>query len=342
MKISAADMSSSLYVFTSGGLAFASDAASDIERIRGVLSGKNKGISLKWTVEKKWEGHLLISDGGILSGIISGAGSGRGDALSAEAAWHPSEKGGEAEWRAFGMERYLEGAFMAELRGFDWGKTEIFIPDPLIGAFGINLPNMSAAAKNAPQIVKAAIDYLVKIGLTQSEAKAAASGPTSLSVGGRTQILWFDLPGITIDLADRGSAARKVVERFWADTFMGASPRPVDGYKWGGTTDLPFTVTAAANERKAIIGITQPDSPQNDKMKQRIASLEDCTAWLFVDMPKLATLLSDMPSVKDMFYEDEDVPTDEEAVDSAREALSKLGTVLVTWDTPETGKIAWN
>ncbi|GHV29808.1 hypothetical protein FACS1894167_09640 [Synergistales bacterium] len=343
VQISAADTASSMYIAVAGSLAFVADTASDIERVKGILSGKDKGISRKWTVEKKWEGHLLISDGGILAGVLSGTGSDRGEALlSAEAAWHPFEKEGEAAWRVFGMEHYLEGAFMSELRGFDWKNAEMFIPDPLITAFGINLPDMSAAAQNAPQIVRALIDYLIKIGLTQTEARAAASGPTSVSVGGRTQILWFDLPGIIIDLADRGDVARKVVERFWADTFMGASPRPVDGYEWGGTTDLPFTVTAAANEKKAIIGITQPDSPQNDKMKQRLASLKDCAAWLFVDMPKLATLLSDMPSVKDMFYEDEESSAEDEAVDSMRDVLSKLGSVLVMWDTPETGRIVWN
>jgi hypothetical protein len=131
------------------------------------------------------------------------------------------------------------------------------------------------------------------------------------------------------------------VERFWSETFMGAAPRPVAGYTTGGTTDLPFTILAAANDKKAVIGLTPPEAEQNGDVKNLLRDESAAVAWIFVDLPKLGVSLAEMPSVNALLYEDEDRPIDTKSADSMRQLLGSLGSVFVTFDSAVSGRARW-
>jgi hypothetical protein len=372
LVISSLGAAGPLYIEVSKNAAYVADSKSDMLRMRDVRlkagkrgksakEGNAEGISHKWRVEKSWKTHMLIGDGGVIGAVASGGDdvTSRANPLSLEAAWRSlgatEGKGApatEAKWQLWGLENYIDKGLIAGLRKYDWRGKDFFIPAPMIASFGINLPNLGKTAKNGlnfPAVLNTALSYLDKIGLKQPEAISVLSGPTVLSLGGRTQILWFELPGITVDMSGRGKEAHKLIERFWAETFMGASPKPVPGYSSGGATDLPFSVMAAANDEKAVIGLTAPDMEMDSKVKRLLDREDSAVGWLYIDLPKLGASLSEMSSVNAFMYEDDsDAWGGEEGKTSGasqteafQESLAKLGSVFVLLDSAAEGRAYW-
>jgi hypothetical protein len=351
LKLSALNITSPLFIEPGDRVAWVADSRFDIERGRLARSGTEKGIDRKWSVEPRWGGHLAISDGGVIRAVITSFDNkpSRGNPITLEAAWRSENKqgylngpfSGESRWRLSGFENYIDRSFIGGLKKYDWSLADFFIPDPLIASFGVNLPNPGKNTDRFPEIIKALSGHLSKMGLKPLEAQNVLTGPAVLSLGGRTQILWFELPGIILELQGRGKAGHKLVEHFWNDTFMGAAPKPVQGYATGGTTDLPFTVLAAANDEKAVIGLASADAPQNGEVKKLLRAEKKALAWLFVDLPKLGASLAEMPSVNAILYEDEDRPVDSESTAMLQETLGKLGKLFVVWDSADAGRAAW-
>jgi hypothetical protein len=351
LKVSALNISSPLFIEPGGKAAWVADSRFDIERGRLARSGSEKGIDRKWGVEPRWGGHLVISDGGVIFAVSTGFDdkSSRGNPIILEAAWRSDNKrrypdglfSGESKWRLSGFENYIDRSFIGGLKKYDWSPAEFFIPDPLIASFGVNLPNPGKNADRSPEIIKAFARHLSKMGLKPLDAQNVLTGPTVLSLGGRTQILWFELPGIILELQGRGNSGQKLVEHFWSETFMGAAPKPVQGYTTGGTTDLPFTVLAAANDEKTVIGLASADAPRNGEVTELLRTEKKALAWLFVDLPKLGASLAEMPSVNAILYEDEDRPVDSESTAALQETFSRLGKLFVVWDSADAGRAAW-
>lgn len=181
------------------------------------------------------------------------------------------------------------------------------------------------------------------MGLSQPEAQSILTGPAVFSIGGRTQILWFDLPGIVLDLRERGKTGLKLVDRFLSETFMGIVPKPVGNYESGGITDLPFSVLAAANDRKVVIGLTEPSAEQNGDVKKLLADeKKSITGWLYVDFPRLGASIAEMPSVNILLGEDDGEQREDPSSRALQEYLSGLGSLFVVWDSVETGRASWN
>jgi hypothetical protein len=377
LMISSLGASGPLYVEVSKNAAYVADTKSDMLRIRsaslragrtnrGSGEGSAERIDYEWRVEKSWNAHMLIGDGGVIGAIASGDGSSRSDPLSLETAWRSSgamqddgNRAIEAKWQIQGLENYMDKGFMASLKKYDWRGRDFFIPAPLIASSGINLPNFGKAVKNGkngkngssfPSALDAVVSYLDKMGLKQSESIAMLSGPTVLSLGGRTQILWFELPGFTVDMSGRGKMAHRLVERFWAETFMGASPKPVPGYASGGATDLPFSVMAAANDEKAVLGLTAPDVEMDSGVKRLLEREGASVGWLYVDLPRLGASLSEMSSVNAFIYEEdgdewgsgEEKTSETKQTEAFRESLAQLGTVFVLLDSANEGRAYWH
>ena len=355
MQISSLNANGPLYVELSGNVAFFADTKSDISRIRDIRSKALPGIDHRWRVERSWGAHMLIVDGGVIGGVASGAEDpeGRKSQLTLEAAWRSSgfpQEGSrpatEARWQIRGLEEYVDASFTERLKGYDWSGRDFFMPSPLIAALGVNLPDPGKNEKTAsryPAAIRAAAAYLSQTGLKPSDARRILSGPAVLSLGGRTQVLWFDLPGIALDIAGRGKAAHKLVERFWSETFMGAAPRPVPGYSVGGATDLPFSVMAAANDDGAVIWLFSPDAQRDSNIKSLLARESAAVGWFFVDLPRLGASLSEMSSVNALLYEDEGQENGDDAreTEELRQALAKLASVLVLCDAPYQGRAYW-
>ncbi|MDR3076555.1 MAG: hypothetical protein LBU26_04570, partial [Synergistaceae bacterium] len=113
---------------------------------------------------------------------------------------------------------------------------------------------------------------------------------------------------------------------------------PIAGYSHGGVTDLPFTVLAAANNEKAILGLVTPDADQNYEVHDLLSNAAAATAWIYVDFPRFGASLLEIPALNSMIYEDgEENALDEESAGKLNNALSALGRVFVMWESAASG-----
>ncbi|MDR1509348.1 MAG: hypothetical protein LBS53_06890 [Synergistaceae bacterium] len=341
-RLSAENLPEPLYLAAMDDLVFAADSMRGIDRLMAVNDGSHAGIKRKWTVEPQWGGHVYLSDGGLILAAANAAADSRARAgiLEIEAAWITSADAGEsrAKWKVSGAENIVNRAFLNDLRPRDWEDIDIFVPDPLVLAFGINLPNPGRRMASLPGPLKYAAEQMRKIGIRTSEIQAILTGRTAFSIGGRTQLLWFDLPGIVSDLPGRGGASFNLIDKFWSELFIGAEPKPVEGFSHGGLTNLPFTVLAAANDEKTLIGLVTPDAEQNFEAKDLIASASQVIAWAYVDFPMLGASLAEIPAINSVIYEDgEEERLDEESANNLKNAMSSLGRIFITMESAASG-----
>jgi hypothetical protein len=330
------------YLAAKDDLVFVAGSKRGIDRLMAVNDGLAAGIGKKWAVEPQWGGHVYLSDGGLIFEATGAAAdsSSRGNFLEIEAAWAVSSdvRASRAKWQIYGAENIMSRAFLNNLRPLDWGDIDIFIPDPLVMSFGVNLPNPGRTMASLPGPLKYAAEQMRKMGMRTSEIQNILTGRTVFSLGGRTQLLWFDLPGIVVDLPGRGEASFSLIDRFWSELFIGAEPKPVEGFSHGGVTNLPFTVFAAANDEKTVIGLAPPDSAQNFDAKDLVSSASSAIAWAYVDFPILGESIAEVPALNSMIYEDgEEGPLDEESADNLKNVMSSLGRIFITLESATSG-----
>jgi hypothetical protein len=331
-----------IYVGVDDEYAFIAGTLSDADRIIELRDGAATPSGGKWSVEPEWKGHVLIRDGGMVSALLAGQPweQNARNAINLEAAWNVSGdlRQTTAKWRASGLENVTGKAFAGSLKPHDWSGEDVFIPDPLIMSLAANMPPPGRNFSSLPGAVrKYAQEPLRKMGLRNSDIQAMLTGPAVISLGGRTQLLWFELPGLVLDLPGRGEAAHRFIDKFWSEFFTGAEPRPVDGYASGGAADLPFTVMGAANGRKAVIGLVRPDADQNSELKDLLAETTRAAAWLYIDFPRLGTSLAEMPALNSMIYEGEEGSLDEESAKRLKNDLSAFGRVFITCESASSG-----
>ena len=219
-EIRAMNLAAPLYMEVQDKRAYLADTLSDMEGIRKVRGGEFAGAKRKWSLERRWKGHMLLSDGGVLASMAGEEGD--TDPISLEIAWNSKEKEGEAQWKVNGLEKRVGRNLARNLKAHNWSTEQPVMPDPLLLSIGINLPNPGRNMANLPGWAKSFAEQLTKLGLKDSEAASILTGPATLSLGGRTQILWFELPGVVLDVPGRGKLANKLLDLFWAQLFMGA------------------------------------------------------------------------------------------------------------------------
>lgn len=337
------------------GIAFAADSLSDLAAMRIVRSGDAPSAEREWRHFEGWECRALVSDGGMIAPQISPAhdhDDGTSRIVSLEVRMRRTKDGrekrtlldrmlsGRAEWNISGLEHALGREFVNSLASRSWSGMKLFIPDPLIAAAGAMLPDPGNDASDLPSPLHAISMQLERLGLRPSDVRKVMTGPTIASLGGRTQVLWFDLPGLAVDLHERGGAAGALVERSWS-TFFGVSPKPAPGFAHGGAVDVPFTMTAAATDDRAVIGLTAPDVETNTEITELLAEEEKCVAWAFVDIPKLGDALAEMPTFNEIMSGGGDLPMEEAAVERIHETAARLGQVFAVFETPTSGHATW-
>ncbi|MDR1579783.1 MAG: hypothetical protein LBS35_05455, partial [Synergistaceae bacterium] len=339
-QLTAEDISSPIYIIAEDGVLFAADSLLDIDRIMDVRNGVAAGIKRKWPVAAESGGHAFFSDGGVLRSWMTDAAPNPKEALELEAAWitSPDIRAVKTDWRVSGVEHFIPKNFLNGLQKDDWSRADVFMPDPLVMSFGVTLPDPGRALSNLPAPLKYLADQLKIMGLRRSEIQTLLTGRTAFSVGGRTQILWFDLPGFTLDMPGRGEAAYRMIEKFWSEKFFGVEPYPVEGFERGGLTNLPFTVLAAANAERALISLVAPDAEQSYEAREMLSAAAGAAAWIYLDFPLLGASLADIPALNSLFYEDdEETPFDEESADSLKNAMAALGRVFITCESAASG-----
>jgi hypothetical protein len=340
-RLHARNITSPLYVELEDDIAFVADSLYDVDRIMSVRNGLSGGVKKKWTLETEWGGHIFLSDGGVLRSMLSGSFEPPSpiNALEVELAWNTSDdqRIGQARWQLGGADNIVSRVFLNALKKQDWSELDIFIPDPLILSLGVNLPNPGRNIASLPSGFRYLADHMRKMGMKNAEVQTILTGPTTFSLGGRTQLLWFDLPGIVVDLPARGDVSFKLIDKFWSELFTGSEPRAVPGYPNGGVADLPFTVMAVGNDEKAVFGLTDPEAEQNYEIRELLANTTGAVAWMYLDFPRFGASLAEIPALNSMIYEDESGPLDEESATHLKDAMTALGRVFVTFDSPTSG-----
>ena len=331
-----------VYLLAEDELVYFSDSVADVNRIMDVRNGVASGIGNKWQQNPEAGGHAYFSDAGLIGAMTkeNGTPPNPRESLELEVAWATSAdaRAVYANWQVSGMEHILPRAFVNDIRPHDWSKSETFIPDPLVLSFGINLPNPGRSMTNLPVSLKYFADQMMEIGLRNTEAQAILTGPATFSIGGRTQFLWYNLPGIALDIPGRGDRGIRLIDRFWSEMFVGAEPEPVAGFSSGGVTGLPFTILAAANEDRVLMGLIPPDSEQNYEVRDLLWGVTSAAAWMYVDFEMFGAALMEIPALNAiMYHDDEEGALNEESAGNLNKTLSALGRLFIKWDTATTG-----
>jgi hypothetical protein len=350
IQIRADNIASPLYVGLPGESARVSDSLYDMEKMLD-SAGRNPANPAgnaggNWSIGGSWEGRLKLSDGGVLHSMTTGGGT-ASIPLEVELSWKSSEETGESGvrmgrilWSVKGIEDLAGRQFMKSVKEYDWSESELFIPDPLIASLGINI-SPPRDVSSFPSPIRYMSDQFQRLGMKRSEIQSLLSGVTVFSVGGNTQVLWFDLPGLVLDMPDRGDESKKLIERFWSDLFLGAELREVPGYEYGGVTGMPFTILAAGNGKDTVIGLTEPDVERNPDVPELLLSEKSAIGWLFLDLPKLGMALADMPSINAMLNPDGEDIVDDESTNRLRETMNEMGRLFVVWDEGAAGHAVW-
>lgn len=349
IRITAANLTSPLYVELHNGTAYIADSLSDMERIQGVRAGAVDGVKTGWKLNRSWGGHLLISDGGVISALLAGVGDPiPQEKMGVEIAWksdgpdsEPHSKG-ELVWRFSGLGGKIASGFLKKAKPLNWDTYDIFIPSPALLSLGLNMPEFNNAESSLNSPLKSIAERIVRLGLSENEARELMTGPAVTSIGGMTQLLWFELPGAALDIFDRGKTAYKLVDAFWAKLFMGAEPKPVPGYTHGGTTDLPFPIMAACNDKNAVIALAAPDVVRDEELKKLLKKNKSSIGWFYADLPKLGNAIANMPSMNALLSENDDTsPADTESMNLLRESMNKLSKLFIIWESGDSGHGIW-
>lgn len=335
------------------------------KRLLAIRDGSEKGLGRKkWKEEKEWPGHMEICDGGLL--FSKGE---QQTPLKLQVSWRrlvankTTDKTGEAKLSIEGLDKRLSSSIMRDLKAKTWETSNCIIPEPLLMSVGVNIPSLQGTPD----------DWLFPLGtignighsmeLSDKKISEILSGKTILSLGGQNKILWFTLPGLMVEFTGENALMKELVTAFWSKLFFGAEPAGIKGFEYGGTTNMPFSVIGAGRDNMAILGLIDPESIKHpNKLGFFLEDNEKAIGWMIADLPRIGAALSEMTKMSSLmdnensgneeFFDNTNAgesfqpeasfsPFDQGITDSFGKALSRLGKVLIVWETPESGRINW-
>lgn len=323
---------------------------------------KNK----KWTQEESWPAHIEICDGGELAKKAK-----KQLTITVEAAWREpesAEQPGEARWVFVNMGAAAKAYLSATLKPQKWNVAECILPQPLMLSAGLAFPALKGAPETWPFPLSQAGAFAEGLGLSDAEIREILAGRTILSLGGQNKILWFTLPGLLTEFSGRPELMRKLVSAFWENLFYGAEPEAVEGFEYGGSASVPFSVIGAGRGGTAVLGLASPQSAASGAaLSKFLAENEEAVGWMLADLPRIGKAISDMTKMRAFLEDEEDQdfysgasdgwgtegdpeplqpefsisPFDQEIADSFGGLLQRLGRVMVVWEKPLSGRINW-
>lgn len=168
--------------------------------------------------------------------------------------------------------------------------------------------------------------------------------------------------GIMAEFTGDKELMRELVDAFWARLFFGAEPKPLEGFDFGGTTNVPFSVVGAGRGNLAVLGLLSPESIRgSERLESFMENNKKAIGWIVADLPKIGAALSDMTKINifmndsaindeqyyegdtdDLFQQDSSFsPFDQGISDSFGNVLKRMGKTLIVWETAESGSVNW-
>ncbi len=339
--VTAAD-APAMYLETVDRLVLLSLYESGLERMREALKNPEMRAKVFWTLETDWPGHMYLHDGGSLAASAAMQGHDVGnDPVKIEMAWRQKTGEGLLAWTVSGLEGWIPDTIRNNLSGYGWSE-KLFVPDPLIAATGFNLPRGFSTAREISAELPEAAEAL---GVRTELLEKVLEGPLIVAVGGQSRFLMMNLPGFLVEMPDRGAPGMELVERIWDRNWMRLSltPKPLEGFKAGGSLSVPLTVVGAASEDLAVLGaMDESGLKKRVPLREAVDLPESALGWVYVDFPKAADAMENIARAGSLAQRVGLSGGDDlENIATAAEELRRLGKLMIVIEDYKNGRISW-
>jgi hypothetical protein len=183
--------------------------------------------------------------------------------------------------------------------------------------------------------------WLDSLGLSPESKGSIVSSPVVLSLGGRTELLWLEMPGLLLSFPSSGKAGEELAKGVWEKLLLGAAAQPMSGYQSGGYTKLPFSMVAASNGEEAELGLISPNTIRESRNALPEGVMGPNMGWIYANLPELAQAVGDAMGIIGMLGLDDDNPFSEKAQGDVRSILSSMSPVLLVFQDAEFGRMEW-
>ena len=333
-----------LYVHIDGGLTLLSTSREGLNLMKEVLNNTKDKLDMSWKVSADWASHFRFYDGGIFSQLLSLDGVEVSLVpFTFDAAWNENEEKGELRWKTTGIEGVIPAPILERLSPIRW-DNRIVVPEPLMLAGGLNVPDV------AHMDIEQDLTEEIPEGFpfSSEEILELLKGPLCVTVGGSSKFIFFSLPGILLQLPDRGVAGVKLVNEFWSQEWRVLVPsiQGLEGFHAGGTSDVPLTVVGAAREDLAIFGVMQKDEIQVEKkISSTVPALKnnsEAFAWLYAHGARLADAFDVVARASAMAGKlGSDIGVNVEELARGAEKIRNIGEISLVMPSINEGYIRW-
>ncbi len=338
-KLVSSESPTPLYLKPAGRTLYMALRAEDFRVLESVAQKRVSGFDAKWSVEREFDAHAQVGFGD------------RTDApMTLQFAWNGAADT-TVHWKVFGLKENASRAFRRMPKALSWATNEAFVPASPLFAMGINMPDLTRKIEEWPRPLGLVASYGASLGLSESDIRRVLTGPLVASIGGQMRFLWVTLPGVMVDFEASGRIRDKLMNAFWGYFLMKAKPDPIPGFESGGATDLPFSLVAASQGDRVLLGVVDAASLQprqtagtflQGELGKFLGAEKNCIGWLFVDAPKLLKALPDASGARSLMNddenEDENAPEEGDVTERLQRILLPFGKVAILWDQFDAGR----
>lgn len=323
------------------GTLLLSKDAHGLSKMYEAIETPSKRMKVKWDVKPSLPAHLVVFDDGKLASKLGeklgvDEDLGKSLPLTFTLGWESSDDRGNIFWNINGLEDVFASNDVAGLiEPISW-EGEFFVPDPLVAAFAFNAKGLVADTMREGFEEAASKAYSER-----KELLELLDGVIISMVGGKSRVALLSLPGILVQLPERGDKGVEAVNELW-DSFW-LDPRPIEGFAAGGAVAFPFTLIGAADERLVLLGAIDLNTLiKNKSVTEIIGYDKPSLGWLYVDFPKAAEALEDLQKINSLSTKVGVTNTpDLEKIEQTISRLKQLGRLKMVFYDLKSGEARW-
>ena len=325
-----------------GGMMLISDSVSGIDEMIAILAGDLENI--KFERKDKYPNHVMMNDGGLLSqiGALYGLQVKPGKVV-VKADWIDVEGSGELEWKISGLDEIIPQQILQKIQSRKW-KEYLLFPSPNIFAAGVNIPTIDENDYHILGLEK----WQEDLGISPDRFREIISGPIVLNISGKSKFLLFSFPGLILQLIGRGQSGLDFVDLFWSRRWGTFRPSVdlIEGYEMGGSSSLPLSLVAAANNDLAVMGFMEKELlEKKEKPSVALSIMEKddrSVLWFFLDGPGLSKAFESLITASSLAEKMGSPMADRtRVIMESSSKLEKMGKISFVMKSLEKGRIRW-